>query len=308
MRDVSGRSTRAEVLGRSAAMPVCVAPTALHRMAHPDGEVATARAAAAAGVPMILSSLSTTAVEEVRAAARSVDPAARTWMQMYIGRDRGAVRELAQRAAAAGCDALVLTVDTPVWGIRERDIRNHFRVPDGMRIVHLERPGGPTGHAGRGIHEALAWTIDASLTWRDFEWLRDSTPLPVLLKGICRAEDAAQGVQLGAQGILVSNHGGRQLDGAPATVEALPHCVDAVAGRVPVLVDGGVRRGTDVLRALALGAQAVCVGRPVLWGLASGGEQGVARVLEILRHELDVTLALAGCAGVADATADLLRP
>lgn len=308
MRDVSGRSTRAEVLGRSAAMPVCVAPTALHRMAHPDGEVATARAAAAAGVPMILSSLSTTAVEEVRAAARSVDPAARTWMQMYIGRDRGAVRELAQRAAAAGCDALVLTVDTPVWGIRERDIRNHFRVPDGMRIVHLERPGGPTGHAGRGIHEALAWTIDASLTWRDFEWLRDSTPLPVLLKGICRAEDAAQGVQLGAQGILVSNHGGRQLDGAPATVEALPHCVDAVAGRVPVLVDGGVRRGTDVLRALALGAQAVCVGRPVLWGLASGGEQGVARVLEILRHELDVTLALAGCAGVADVTADLLRP
>ena len=308
MRDVSARSTRAEVLGRSASMPLCVAPTALHRMAHPDGELATARAAAAAGVPMVLSSLSTTSVEEVRAAAVAVDPAARTWMQMYIGRDRGAVRELAQRAAAAGCDAMVLTVDTPVWGIRERDIRNHFRVPDGMRIVHLERPGGPTGHAGRGIHEALAWTIDASLTWRDFEWLRDSAPLPVVLKGICRAEDAAIGVELGAQGILVSNHGGRQLDGAPATVEALPHCVDAVAGRVPVLVDGGVRRGTDVLRALALGAQAVCVGRPVLWGLAAGGESGVARVLSLLQHEFDVTLALAGCAGVGDVTADLLRP
>jgi 4-hydroxymandelate oxidase len=218
------------------------------------------------------------------------------------------VRELAQRAASAGCDALVLTVDTPVWGIRERDIRNHFRVPDGMRIVHLERPGGPTGHAGRGIHEALAWTIDASLTWRDFEWLRDATALPVMLKGICRAEDAARGVDLGAAAVLVSNHGGRQLDGAPATVEALPHCVDAVAGRVPVLVDGGVRRGTDVLRALALGAQAVCVGRPVLWGLAAGGEAGVARALAILQHELDVSLALAGCAGVADVTADLLRP
>ena len=308
MRDVSERSARAEVLGRSAAMPLCVAPTALHRMAHPDGEVATARAAAAAGVPMILSSLCTTTVEEVRAAATKVDPAARTWMQMYIGRDRGAVRELAQRAAAAGCDALVLTVDTPVWGIRERDIRNHFRVPEGLRIVHLERPGGPTGHAGRGIHEALAWTIDASLTWRDFEWLRDATPLPVVLKGICRAEDAARGVELGAKGILVSNHGGRQLDGAPATVEALPHCVDAVAGRVPVLVDGGVRRGTDILRALALGAQAVCVGRPVLWGLAAAGEPGVARVLAILQHEFDVTLALAGCAGVGDVTSDLLRP
>ena len=308
MRDVSARATEAEVLGAGATLPLCVAPTALHRMAHPDGELATARAAACAGVPMILSSLSTTAVEEVHAAARAADPAARTWMQIYIGRDRGAVRALAQRAQGAGCDALVLTVDTPVWGIRERDIRNHFRVPDGMRIVHLERPGGPTGHAGSGIHEALAWTIDASLTWRDFEWLRDSTPLPVVLKGICRAEDAARGVELGAKGILVSNHGGRQLDGAPATVEALPHVVDAVAGRVPVLVDGGVRRGTDILRALALGAQAVCVGRPVLWGLASAGEAGVARVLEILRHEFDVSLALAGCASCGDVTADLLRP
>ena len=308
MRDVALRTSRAELMGRNAAMPLCVAPTALQRMAHPDGELATARAAAGAGVPMILSSLSSTSIEDVRAAATSVDPAARTWMQMYIGRDRGAVRELALRAHAAGCDALVLTVDTPVWGIRERDIRNHFRVPDGMRIVHLERAGGPSGHQGRGIHEALAWTIEASLTWKDFEWLRDSSPLPVILKGICRAEDAARGVELGAQGILVSNHGGRQLDGAPATVDALPHCVDAVAGRVPVLVDGGVRRGTDVLRALALGAQAVCVGRPVLWGLAAGGEAGVARVLEILAHEFDVTLALAGCQCVSDVTSDLLRP
>lgn len=308
MRDVSARSTAAEVLGAPASLPLCVAPTALHRMAHPEGELATARASARAGVPMILSSLSTTPVEEVHAAARAVDPQARTWMQIYIGRDRGAVRALAQRAHASGCDALVLTVDTPVWGIRERDIRNHFRVPEGMRIVHLERPGGPTGHSGSGIHEALAWTIDASLTWRDFEWLRDSTPLPVVLKGICRPEDAARGVELGARGILVSNHGGRQLDGAPPTVEVLPHVVDAVAGRVPVLVDGGVRRGTDILRALALGAQAVCVGRPVLWGLATDGERGVARVLEILRHELDVAMALAGCAGCGDITSDLLRP
>ena len=308
MRDVSGRTCRAEVMGREAAMPACVAPTALQCMAHPDGELATARAAARAGVPMILSSLSSTSIEDVRAAATAVDPAARTWMQIYIGRDRGAVRALAQRAQAAGCDALVLTVDTPVWGIRERDIRNHFRVPDGMRIVHLERAGGPTGHAGRGIHEALAWTIDASLTWDDVTWLRESTALPVILKGICRAEDARRGVDAGAAGILVSNHGGRQLDGAPATVEALPHCVEAVAGRVPVLVDGGVRRGIDVLRARALGAQAVCIGRPVLWGLACAGEPGVDRVLAILRQELDVAMALAGCASVGEITSDLLGP
>ncbi|MFM9096905.1 MAG: alpha-hydroxy acid oxidase [Phycisphaerales bacterium] len=308
MRDVSQRTSRTPVLGREAAMPVCVAPTALQCMAHPDGELATARASARAGVPMILSSLSSTSIEDVRAAATAVDPAARTWMQIYIGRDRGAVRALAQRAQAAGCDALVLTVDTPVWGIRERDIRNHFRVPDGMRIVHLERPGGPTGHAGRGIHEALAWTIDASLTWDDVAWLRASTPLPVILKGICRADDARRAVEAGASGILVSNHGGRQLDGAPATIEALPHCVEAVAGRVPVLVDGGVRRGIDVLRARALGAQAVCVGRPVLWGLACAGEAGVERVLAILRQELDVALALAGFASPDEVGADLLRP
>jgi 4-hydroxymandelate oxidase len=308
MRDVSARSAASTVLGGPASMPLCIAPTALQRMAHPDGELASARAAARAGVPMIVSSLSSTAIEDIRAAAVSTNPAARTWMQMYIGRDRGAVRELAKRAHAAGCDALVLTVDTPVWGIRERDIRNHFRVPDGMRIVHLERPGGPTGHSGRGIQEALAWTIDASLTWKDFEWLRDSTPLPVVVKGICRPDDARRAVEHGAKGVLVSNHGGRQLDGAPATADVLPHVVRAVEGRVPVLVDGGVRRGTDVLRALAMGAQAVCVGRPVLWGLAAAGEPGVARVLEILRLELDVTMALAGCATLGDVTSELLAP
>lgn len=307
MRDVSKRSTACQILGAPAAMPLCLAPTALHEMAHPDGEVATARAAAAAGVPMILSSFSTRTIEDVRAAGVSVDPVARTWMQVYIGTDRGFIREFAKRAHAAGCSALVLTVDTPVWGIRERDIRNHFRVPDGMRVVNLERPGGPTGHEGRGIHESLAWAIDASLTWRDFEWLRDSTPLPVILKGICRPDDAARAAELGAGGVLVSNHGGRQLDGAPATAEVLEPCVQAVAGRVPVLVDGGVRRGTDILRALALGAQAVCIGRPVLWGLATAGEPGVARVLAILQHELDVTLALAGCTGPHEITRDLVK-
>ena len=308
MRDVSGRTTECALLDGPSAMPVGIAPTALHRMAHPDGELATARAAAAAGVPMIVSSLSTTAIEDIRASALAARPGARTWMQMYVGRDRGAVRALAQRAHAAGCEALVLTVDTPVWGIRERDVRNGFRVPEGLRIVHLERPGGPTGHAGSGIHEALAWTIDASLTWADFEWLRDSTPLPVVLKGVCRPDDAAHGVSLGARGIIVSNHGGRQLDGAPPTCESLPYVAEAVAGRASVMVDGGIRRGIDVIRALALGADAAFVGRPVLWGLAVGGEEGVARVLALLRAELDVALALCGCARPSDVTSALLRP
>ncbi|MFO0963008.1 MAG: alpha-hydroxy acid oxidase [Phycisphaerales bacterium] len=308
MRDVSRRTTACEVLGGPSAMPLCVAPTALHRMAHPEGELATARAAAAAGVPMILSSFSSTGLEEVRAAGLAVDPKARHWMQVYIGTDRGFIREYAKRIHAAGYEGLVLTVDTPIWGIRERDIRNHFRVPDGMRVVNLERPGGPTGHTGRGIHESLAWAVDAALTWRDFEWLRDASPLPVVVKGICRPEDASRAVALGAAGVLVSNHGGRQLDGAPATVEALRPCVEAVAGRVPVLVDGGVRRGVDLVRARALGAQAVCVGRPILWGLATAGEAGVARVLEILRGECDVALALCGCTRPDEATRELLGP
>jgi 4-hydroxymandelate oxidase len=289
MVDVSRRSTAAAVLGVPARMPVVIAPTALHRMAHPDGECATVRAAGEAGVPFVLSSLSTTPVEEVCQAASGP-----VWMQMYIGKDRGFVRALAQRAQAAGCRALVLTVDTPVWGVRERDVRNHFRVPDGLRIANLERPGGPTGHSGRGIGESLGWTIDDTLTWRDFEWLRDATSLPVLVKGVCHPEDASTAVALGARGVIVSNHGGRQLDSAPATAEVLRPIADAVAGRGEVLVDGGIRRGTDVLKALALGATGVAVGRPVLWGLATAGQQGVHRVLSILHSELDTAMALCG--------------
>lgn len=303
MVDVSRRSLERPILGVPAALPIVVAPTALHAMAHPDGECASVRAAGRAGVPFVLSSLSTTSVEDVCAAAGGP-----VWMQLYIGRDRGFVRELAQRAHAAGCRALVLTVDTPVWGTRERDIRNHFHVPPGLRIVNLERPGGPTGHEGRGIGESLGWTIDASLTWHDFEWLRDATPLPVLIKGVCRADDAATAVSLGARGVIVSNHGGRQLDTAPPTVEVLESVVQAVAGRAEVLVDGGVRRGTDIIKALALGATAVAVGRPVLWGLATAGEAGVERVLAILRGELDTALALCGETDVRTVRRDLVGP
>jgi 4-hydroxymandelate oxidase len=301
MVDVSRRSLARDILGEPAACPVVVAPTALHAMAHPDGECASVRGAGAAGVPFILSSLSTTRMEDVCAAATGP-----VWMQLYIGRDRGFVRDLAQRAHAAGCRALVLTVDTPVWGTRERDIRNHFHVPPGLRIANLERPGGPTGHEGRGIGESLGWTIDASLSWRDFEWLRDATPLPVLVKGVCRPDDAATAVSLGARGVIVSNHGGRQLDTAPPTVEVLEAVAEAVGGRADVLVDGGVRRGTDIVKALALGATAVAVGRPVLWGLATAGQAGVEQVLGILRAELDTALALCGETDVRAVRRDLV--
>lgn len=305
MVDVSRRSTAATLLGRPIAAPLLVAPTALHRMACDEGEIATVRACGAVGVPMVVSSLSTTRLEDV--CAQATGP---VLFQLYIGQDRPFVRDLAQRAESAGCAAIELTVDTPVWGLREREQRTGFRVPDGMGVVNLYREGhaGPTGHSGVGIGQALGWTIDASLSWRDLEWLCAQTRLPVLVKGICRADDACRALASGAAGVVVSNHGGRQLDGAPATAEALPHVVDAVAGRAPVLVDGGIRCGTDILRALALGATAVQVGRPLLWGLAVGGEAGARRVLELLVEDLSRSMALAGCPDVAAVTRDLLSP
>jgi 4-hydroxymandelate oxidase len=200
----------------------------------------------------------------------------------------------------------MVTVDTPVWGVRERDIHNGFRVPDGLRMANLERPGQPTGHSGRGIGESLGWTIDASLTWKDLELLREAVSIPVLVKGVLRGDDAARAIEHGAAGVVVSNHGGRQLDGAMATANALPEVVQAVAGRAPVIVDGGIRRGTDILRALAMGAAAVQVGRPVLWGLAVGGADGVERVLRILMDEFSIAMALAGCASVGSIRRDLI--
>ncbi len=300
--DVSTRSTACRAAGIDASFPLWIAPTAMQRMCTGEGECDTARAAAAGGVPMVLSSLSTRRVEDVCAAAGS-NP---VLMQIYVAPDRGFTRELVARAAAAGCRGIVLTVDTPVWGVRERDIRNAFRVPDGMRMENLDRPGAPSGHAGRGIGESLGWTIDASLSWKDLEALCGWTDLPVLVKGVCRDDDAERAVASGAKGVIVSNHGGRQLDGAPATAESLPAVAERLAGRAAVLVDGGIRRGVDLLRARALGADAVLIGRPVLWGLAVAAEAGVRRVLEILRHEFELAMALAGCPDLRSIGRDLV--
>jgi 4-hydroxymandelate oxidase len=286
LRGSGDRELGVTLLGSRASMPVLVAPTAFHRLAHPDGELATARAVAAAGTIMVVSMAATVEVEEIAASGATL------WFQLFVQPDRGFTQGLVRRAEAAGCRALVVSVDAPVFGHRERDLRNGFHdLPDGMRAEHM---------GGRSIAFSL-------LTWDDVDWLRTITTLPIVLKGVVHPEDARTAVRRGVDAIIVSNHGGRQLDTMPATIDLLPDVVDAVDGAVPVLVDGGVRRGTDVVKALALGATAVGIGRPVLWGLATGGEEGVAHVLEQLRAELDVALALCGCASPRELAREVVR-
>jgi 4-hydroxymandelate oxidase len=301
--DVSSRDAATSVLGMDVSMPILVAPTAFHKLACPEGELATARAAARAGTVMILSSLSNTRVEDVCGAADCV------WFQLYVYRDRGATAALVARAEAAGARALVLTVDAPVFGRRERDVRNRFHLPPGLRVENMSASGhGDIGYreGESGLSAYIAEKLDPSLAWKDVAWLRSLTKLPVVLKGLVRPDDARRAVDHGAHGIVVSNHGGRQLDSSPASASVLGAISDAVAGRLDVLVDGGVRRGTDVLKALCLGARAVLVGRPILWGLAVAGEAGALGVLEAMGRELDQAMLLAGCPRVADATRDLL--
>ncbi|MEW6542715.1 MAG: alpha-hydroxy acid oxidase [Nitrospirota bacterium] len=302
--DVSHRDLATSVLGQKVAMPILIAPTALHRLAHPEGELATARAAGAAGTVMVLSTLATCSLEEAAKAA-----AGPLWFQLYVYKDRGLTKELVQRAEAAGYQALVLTVDAPLLGRREADLRRQFRLPAGTELANLRQAGLKRLPAAKGESKLAAYfasLLDPSLTWRDVEWLRSLTRLPVLVKGVLRADDAVRSVEAGAAGVIVSNHGGRQLDTVPATITVLPEIAAAVAGRAEVLLDGGIRRGTDVLKALALGAKAVLVGRPVLWGLAVGGQAGVSRVLGLLRGELDLAMALCGCPSVQAITADLI--
>jgi isopentenyl diphosphate isomerase/L-lactate dehydrogenase-like FMN-dependent dehydrogenase len=286
--DVSEVATGTTVLGTPVSMPVLVAPTAIQRLAHRDGEEGMARAAAAAGTLMCLSTLATATPADVAAAA----PDAPRWFQLYVFRDRGVTRALVEDAAAHGYGAIVLTVDAPRLGRRERDFRTGFRVPEEIVVPSMAALGG---WAGATPLELLG-AIDPSLAWDDLEELRALSPLPLVLKGIQTAEDAALAVEHGVDAIVVSNHGGRQLDAVAPTAELLPEVADAVADRIEVYVDGGIRRGSDAVKALALGARAVLVGRPPLWGLACGGEQGARRVLELLRDEVELALALCGCA------------
>ena len=283
--DVAEVSTQATVLGEPS-MPILAAPVAFQLLAHPDGEAGMARAAAAVGTVMCLSTLATARPSEVAAAA----PDARLWFQLYCFRDRGITDALLAEAVESGFEAIVLTVDAPVPGRRERDLRTGFAVPPEL-VPSLAATGSDRPAS---VAEVLG-LVDPSLTWGDLESLAGACRLPVLVKGVLTAADARLAVEHGAAGVIVSNHGGRQLDGVPATIDALPEVVEAVAERAEVFMDGGVRRGTDVLVALALGARAVLVGRPPLWGLAVGGEDGAQRVLEILRDELELALSLCGC-------------
>lgn len=305
--DVAVRNLSTTVLGEPLALPIAIAPTAFHKLAHPDGELATVRAAGDAGTLMILSTLSNTAVEQVVAAATGP-----VWFQLYVYRDRAATKALVERVEAAGCRALVLTVDAPLLGRRERDVRNRFGLPPELGVENLHASGyAPVPSAGApesGLAAYFAELLDPALTWDVLPWLRSITKLPILVKGIVRADDAVRAVERGAAGIVVSNHGGRQLDASPATIEVLPRIAEAVAGRAELLLDGGVRRGADVIKAVALGARCVLVGRPVLWGLAAGGRAGVGTALGILRRELDLAMALCGCADIASVTRDLVAP
>jgi 4-hydroxymandelate oxidase len=294
--DVSEVTTKAEVLGTEAEMPILVAPVAFQLLAHADGEAGMARAAQAAGTILCVSSLTSTRPAEVAAAA----PQGRRWMQVYLFRDRGVTRAMVEEAAEAGYEALVLTVDAPFAGRRERDLRTEFQVPAEIRAPAIE---GAVGHRSLTTAEVFE-LIDPSITWSDLESLCGEFDLPILVKGVITGEDAALAVEHGAAGVVVSNHGGRQLDNAPATIDALPEVVEAVAGRIPVLMDGGIRRGTDVAVALGLGAQAVLVGRPALWGLAVDGADGAGMALGMLADELRLALALLGCPSPEEITPD----
>jgi 4-hydroxymandelate oxidase len=304
--DVSKRDLQTTVLGQNISMPLLIAPTAFQRLSHPDGEIATARAAGAAGTIMVLSTLSTSSIEEVLAAATGP-----IWYQLYVYRDREITKDLIQRAEAAGCSAIVMTVDLPVSGRRIRDVRNRFRLPEGLTLKNFKMPGLgnlPSEVAESGLTTYVESLLDPSLSWKDIAWLRSITKLPILLKGIVRADDARRAVEHDVNAIIVSNHGGRQLDTAPATIEVLGRISQEVGGQIEVLVDGGIRRGTDVIKAIATGARAVLSGRPILWGLSSGGERGVLQVLDLFRTEIDQAMALCGCPTVADITPDLVNP
>ena len=292
--DVGQCATTTTVLGREIAMPLLVAPVAFQRLAHPDGEVATARAALAAGTIMCLSTIATASPAEV------AETGAHRWFQLYAMRDHALTTELIEQARSCGYSALLLTVDAPVPGRRERDLRTAVALPPELKVASLGR--------GDLTPADVLRFVSPSLTWDDVERIRAEAGLPLLLKGVQTGEDASRACEVGVAGLVVSNHGGRQLDGVAATIDLLPEIVAAVDGRVEVLLDGGIRRGVDVVKALALGARAVLVGRPALWGLAVAGEEGVRSVLGLLQAEILNALQLLGCPSPEDVTAAHVSP
>jgi 4-hydroxymandelate oxidase len=302
---VGERKLHTSVLGQPVSMPIAVAPTAFHKLACETGEIATARTAKATGTLFILSSLSNTPMEQVFAHAASP-----RWFQLYVYKDRQITRELVARAEAAGAEAIVLTVDAPGLGTRERDVRNRFTLPEGLTVANL----APLGKgelpdvSGSGLAAYVRDNFKSDLGFDDLDWLCGCTRLPIIVKGVCRADDARRAAEHGAKAVVVSNHGGRQLDTAPATCEVLPHVAEAARDLCEIYVDGGIRRGSDVLKAIALGARVVLVGRPILWGLTVAGEEGAVDVLEILRRELDEAMLLSGCTNLNDIDDSLLGP
>ncbi|MDX2154409.1 MAG: alpha-hydroxy acid oxidase [Bryobacteraceae bacterium] len=304
-RDVSSIDTSLQIFGRRHEAPILLAPAAYHRLFHPDAELESVRGANAAGITFCASIFSNVTLEAIAAAST-----APTWFQLYVQKDRGLTRDLVQRAAAAGFEALVITADVPVNGPRERELRAGFHLPPGAERANLAHLGPAVAAAahrpfGRNIYSAVR-TPD--LTWDDIAWIRSLTSQPMLLKGVLHPDDASAALAAGCDGIIVSNHGGRSLDSVPGTLAQLPAIAAAAGRNAPILFDGGIRRGTDVIKALALGATAVCVGRPYLWGLAVAGAQGVAQVVDILRMELEMAMGLSGAPTLDDVRRTLLQP
>lgn len=295
LADMRDATTATALLGLDLRSPVLLAPVAFQRLAHPDGELATALGAGAAGTPMTVSTQASASIEDIAAGAHGP-----LWFQLYFQPDRAFTLSLVRRAEQAGYRAIVATVDAPVNGVRNEEQRSGFRLPPGIEAVNLRDAPQPRHRAGPGESPVFRGLLDGAPTWADIEWLRGQTRLPVLLKGIIDPRDAAAAVDAGCDGIVVSNHGGRTLDTLPATIDALPGIAAAVAGRVPLILDGGVRRGTDVLKALERGAAAVMVGQPVMHALAVAGAVGVVHMLAILCAELEVAMALTGRRTIAD--------
>ncbi|MFG6447466.1 alpha-hydroxy acid oxidase [Roseateles sp. BYS180W] len=307
LRDLRGGRASCQLLGRTLPHPILLAPIAYQCLAHPDGELATVHAAAAQGAGMVLSAQASVRLEQVAAAMGSASERGPLCFQLYWMGDRGFMRELLARVAAAGFEALVLTVDAPVQGVRDRERRAGQALPPHIRAVNLDGlPEAPPLPAG--AHPLFDGLLQRAASWAEVDWLRQHSPLPLWLKGLCHPDDARQAQALGVSGLVVSNHGGRTLDTVPASADLLPPLRQALGPDFTLLVDGGVRRGTDVLKALALGADAVLLGRPYVYALASAGALGVAHALRLLRDELDIAMALSGCRTLADVGPQLLWP